>query len=359
MSRAFTAFRRNLLRWYARHARELPWRGGDAYRVWVSEIMLQQTTVAAVRPYFERFLAAFPTVESLGEADEQDVLRLWEGLGYYSRARNLRRAAQAIVREHEGQMPNDAESLQALPGIGRYTAGAIASFAFDRREPIVEANTLRLYSRLLGYTGDPRAREGQVKLWQFARDVLPRSGAGRFNQALMDLGATVCTPVEPRCEACPVRGDCAAFAAGLQDSIPRPKARPEVTELTEAAVVVMKGGRCLLRRRGAEEWWTGLWDFPRFGVPDNGKGEQPGGGLQGELQVRLRELTGISACIGGLLTELRHSVTRYRIRLLCYLAEHAGGRAHRDAGLQWVPLGRLEEVPLTTPARRVARRLVA
>ena len=356
MSRAFSSFRRNLLRWYAQHGRELPWRGGDAYRVWVSEIMLQQTTVAAVKPYFERFLAAFPTVETLAAADEQEVLRLWEGLGYYSRARNLHRAAQSIVREHEGQVPDDVESLQALPGIGRYTAGAIASFAFDRREPIVEANTLRLYSRLLGYTGDPRSREGQAALWKFARDALPRSGAGRFNQALMDLGATVCTPVAPRCETCPVRGECAAFAAGLQDSIPRPKARRAVTELTQAAVVVMKGGRCLLRRRGAEEWWTGLWDFPRFDVSINRKGE-PGDGLQSELQVRLRELTGISACIGGLLTELRHSVTRYRIRLLCYLAEHAGGRAFRHAGLQWAPVGRLEDMPLTMPARRVARRL--
>ena len=358
MSRAFSSFRRNLLRWYSRHARELPWRGGDAYQVWVSEIMLQQTTVTAVKPYFERFLAAFPTVAALAAADEQDVLRLWEGWGTTAWRGNRRRAAQVIVREHGGRVPDDVSALQAPRHRGG-TAGAIASFAFGRARPIVEANTLRLYSRLLGYTGDPRSRAGQDALWQFARDVLPRADAGRFNQALIDLGATVCTPVEPRCDACPVRSECAALAAGLQASIPRAKPRPDVTELTEAAVVVMKNGRCLLRRRGPEEWWTGLWDFPRFDLAADERSGTLDEGLQHQLQDRLRELTGVSACIGELLTELRHSVTRYRIRLLCYLAEHAGGRAYRDAGLQWTPLGRLGEMPLTTPARRVARRLVA
>ncbi len=360
MIRSLSTFRRRLLQWYARHGRELPWRGADAYQVWISEIMLQQTTVAAVKPYFERFLAAFPTVTALAAADEEDVLRLWEGLGYYSRARNLRRAAQLVVREHGGRVPDDVDSLQALPGIGRYTAGAIASFAYDRREPIVEANTLRLHSRLLAYTGDPRSRQGQDALWTFAREVLPRSGAGRFNQALMDLGAMVCTPVVPRCDACPVRSDCAAFAAGLQSEIPRAKPRPRITELTEAAVVVVKGGRCLLRRRGPDEWWTGLWDFPRFEVADDRQAASTKPEvLQRELRTRLCEQTGVSADIGEQLTELRHSVTRYRIRLLCFLAEHQGGRAFPNAGLQWVSIARIGEVPLTMPARKLARQLAA
>ena len=165
----YSSFRRKLLNWYARHARDLPWRRTtDPYHIWISEIMLQQTTVTAVIPYFERFLARFPSVSDLADAPEIDVLRLWEGLGYYSRARNMHRTAKAVIERHSGIFPQDLPSLQALPGIGRYTAGAIASFAFDLRAPIVEANTLRLYCRLLGYDGDPRSKEGQEILWSFA-----------------------------------------------------------------------------------------------------------------------------------------------------------------------------------------------
>ena len=174
-SSEFASLRRRLIRWYERHARDLPWRHTtDPYRVWISEIMLQQTTVAAVVPYFQRFLTRFPTVRDLAAADENDVLRLWEGLGYYSRARNLRKAAQVIVSEHEGVFPCEVDVLQKLPGIGRYTAGAIASFAFDRRAPIVEANTLRLYCRLLGYADDPRSAVGQQALWSLAEAILPK-----------------------------------------------------------------------------------------------------------------------------------------------------------------------------------------
>src|SRR5690606_10067608 len=188
------------------HGRELPWNDQrDAYRVWVSEIMLQQTTVTAVKPYYERFLARFPDVQALAAASEDEVLRLWEGLGYYSRGRNLRKAAQAIVADHAGRLPADAVELARLPGIGRYTAGAIASFAYGLPEPIVEANTLRLYCRLMGYEGDPRSTAGQRQLWSFAEKILPRKSPGEFNQALMDLGATLCMPVNPNCEACPVQ----------------------------------------------------------------------------------------------------------------------------------------------------------
>ncbi|RPI90021.1 MAG: A/G-specific adenine glycosylase, partial [Planctomycetaceae bacterium] len=184
--------------------------------------MLQQTTVVAVVPYFQRFLARFPTVADLATADQHDVLQLWEGLGYYSRARNLHRAAQALVERHAGVFPRDAEQLQSLPGIGRYTAGAIASFAFDLPAPIVEANTLRLYCRLLGYEDDPRSATGQRLLWSFAEQVLPPKNPGEINQALMELGATVCTPVAPGCEECPLAELCVARARGLQVKIPRP-----------------------------------------------------------------------------------------------------------------------------------------
>ena len=354
-----TKMRRALLRWYGRHGRELPWRhDSDPYRVWVREIMLQQTTVSAVKPYLERFLTAFPGVEALAAADEADVLRLWEGLGYYSRARNLHRAARAIVAEHGGRLPECVADLQALPGIGRYTAGAIASFAYGRHAPIVEANTLRLYSRLLAYADDPRSPDGQVALWSFAAEILPRTRPGRFNQALMDLGATVCTPVDPQCDDCPLRLHCGACRAGLQGEIPLPKPRAAVTELTEAAVIIQKRGRYLLRQRPDGEWWAGLWDFPRIAIPPSETADDldlPQ--LQCRLQTGLADSLGVSASVGGMLTELRHSVTRYRIRLLCFEATWGGGRLAGGAGFEWVTRADLADRPLSAPARRLVSRL--
>ena len=206
-AKAKQSFRRRLLAWYGKHARNLPWRRSrDPYRVWVSEVMLQQTTVAAVKPYFERFLAAFPTVEKLAIADEHQVLRLWEGLGYYRRARGLHAAARQVVGEHRGKFPRDVPTLMQLPGIGRYTAGAIASIAFDVPAPILEANTIRLLSRIIGYRDDPTKTPGQWLLWQTAEDLLPQKDVARFNQALMELGSLVCTPANPKCDQCPLAG---------------------------------------------------------------------------------------------------------------------------------------------------------
>lgn len=360
------SFRSALLRWFSRHGRDLPWRRTrDPYHVWISEIMLQQTTVAAVVPYYERFLARFPTVDVLAAAPEQEVLKQWEGLGYYSRARNLHAAGRQIVAEGRGRFPEDAAALQALPGIGRYTAGAIASFAFDRRAPIVEANTLRLYSRLLGFRGDPRSAAGQALLWTFAEDVLPTRAPGRFNQALMELGGTVCTPAEPDCPSCPVRTFCRAFAEGRQAEIPQARQRPEVTEVVEACVAIRKAGRYLVRQRGPAERWSGLWDFPRFelnglagGIPERGTGEFVPPQVRSFLEEGVRSLTGVRVELGRLLTEFQHSVTRFRIRLLCYDAAQRGGRLHRKASpLQWVRQSEFAGLPLSTPARKVVHML--
>src|SRR6478609_967208 len=216
--------RRRLLSWYATHKRDLPWRRSrDPYRVWLSEIMLQQTQVATVKDYFERFTRAFPDVESLAAAEESDVLRLWEGLGYYRRARQLHAAAKKVVADFDGKFPDEAEALQQVPGIGRYTAGAIASIAFDRRAPILEANTIRLLSRLVAYRGNPHSQVGQRPLWLVAEEILPQKRVAEFNQALMELGSLICTPNEPKCAECPLATVCAAFAAGLQSEIPPAK----------------------------------------------------------------------------------------------------------------------------------------
>lgn len=347
------AFRRRLLGWFRRHARDLEWRRSrDPYRVWISEIMLQQTQVATVASYFPRFIAAFPTIEALAAAREQQVLRLWEGLGYYRRARQLHRAAEVIVREHGGRFPQDAEAVRQLPGIGRYTAGAILSIAFDAREPIVEANTLRLLSRLLAYRGDPRTTAGQKLLWRFAEELLPRYGSGIFNQALMELGALVCTPREPACGGCPVRGLCPTHREGLQHVVPRAKSPPRVEQVREAAVVVRRRGRVLLVERQAGERWAGLWDFPRFPFDpvDNGQQRQV-------LIESVAELTGVVCRPRELLTTLKHGVTRFRITLDCHVADYERairGNATR-AKTVWVAPGDLEQYPLSVTGRKLAR----
>ena len=362
-------FRAALRAWYAAVARDLPWRrDADPYRVWVSEVMLQQTTVAAVIPYHERFLAAFPTVEALANADEAAVLRLWEGLGYYSRARNLHAAAKAVVAR--GGWPTSVEGLRELPGVGRYTAGAVASFAFGVPAPIVEANTLRLYARLLCYDGDPRSTAGQRALWAFAERLVDCDEPGLLNQAVMELGGTVCTPKAPACGDCPVSGWCGAFAAGSQAEIPPPKVRPKVTDVTEATVAVARtDGAVLLRKRTAAERWAGLWDFPRFEPPADLTADIPPVGRQRSLLAHdpaplrawlaeaVRGQTGVRCDVGDAVKEIRHGVTRFRIRLLCFAATRTGGRARTGAELRWVRPSAMTDVPLSKTGRQFAASL--
>ncbi|OYW18223.1 MAG: A/G-specific adenine glycosylase, partial [Planctomycetales bacterium 12-60-4] len=285
--------------------------------------MLQQTTVAAVIPYFERFLARFPTLTELAAGEESDVLRLWEGLGYYSRARNLHAAARQIVAECDGQFPRDLDELHRLPGIGRYTAGAIASFAFNAPAPIVEANTQRLYARLLGDDRELKGTATQRTLWEFAAllvgapshgrspSTMEDFGPGAVNQALMDLGATVCTPTAPNCPACPVVRWCAASAAHRQHEIPRLAARPVLTDLEDATVAIVDGPRYLLRRRPTGERWAGLWDFPRYTIPE-------GQGLSAVVTAGVLQQTGLQISLGPQVAEFKHGVTRYRITLRCF-----------------------------------------
>jgi len=348
-------FRRRLLAWFDRHARDLPWRRTrDPYAVWVSEIMLQQTQVATVKPYFDRFLRAFPTIEALARADEQEVLRLWEGLGYYRRARQLHEAARAILADHAGRFPRDAATLRRLPGIGRYTAGAILSIAFDAREPILEANTTRLFSRLLAYRGEPASVSGGRLLWAMAEAVLPQARSGPFNQALMELGSTVCVPRAPRCEACPVAMLCQARAKGLQNEIPMAKPKRAMEDRHEAAVLVRRRGRVLLVRRADGERWAGLWDFPRFEV----RTAEPDA-LREEIAESVVRLTGVAIRVGRHRTTIRHGVTRFRIRLDCYDADYVSGpRAGGSAPeMRWLRPAELAAYPLSTTGRQLSRLL--
>jgi A/G-specific adenine glycosylase len=313
--------------------------------------MLQQTQVATVRGYFERFIAKLPTVEKLAAADEQVVLRLWEGMGYYRRARQLHAAAKKIVAEHRGEIPNDPELLQELPGIGRYTAGAIASIAFGRRAPILEANTIRLLSRLIAHRGDVSTQAGQRVLWQVAEEILPRDNVAHFNQALMELGSLICTPSQPRCDECPFRNVCRCRAERLHESIPAPKAKKQFTRLHEAAVIVLKDGKVLLRQCGPNERWAGLWDFPRFAVDAIGPMF-----AEKELAEKVRDQTGVECVPGPLLTTIKHGVTRYRITLQCFTGRYVAGEPQSNNGfaVNWVGLSQLQDYPLNTTGRRIA-----
>jgi A/G-specific adenine glycosylase len=343
-----------LLTWFDRQSRDLPWRRDrDPYRIWVSEIMLQQTLVATVIPYFERFLAAFPDVTTLAEADEQEVLRLWEGLGYYRRARNLHQAARRLLAENAGQLSDDLAVWQDLPGVGRYILGAVLSQAFDRKLPIVEANSQRLLCRLFGQTGDPKSTAVKNWLWQTAEVLLPNKRVGDFNQALMELGSQVCTIVRPSCGECPLAKCCVANREQLQERIPLRTSPPPITKVNELAIVVWKGKQVLITRRPDSGRWANMWEFPR-GEFDEGDG------LANAAQRLLADLTGLQAEISGQLLTVVHTITRFRITLVCLEARYWRGsfRSSFYEEARWVLPSELTAYPVSSPQRKLAQHLL-
>jgi A/G-specific adenine glycosylase len=252
-----------LLAWYDANRRDLPWRRTrDPYAIWISEAMLQQTRVETVIPYWERFLARFPDVGSLARAELDDVYALWTGLGYYSRARNLKAAAESIVADHDGRLPDTAERLRELPGIGRYTAGAVASIAFEREEPLVDGNVVRVFARLEDIREDSASKAVVDRLWSLASALVAGERPGDLNQALMELGATLCTPKQPRCLLCPLRGECRGLAAGEPERLPKKTKRTAVRVMRAIAVAVEREGKLLAVRRPETGLMAGLWELP-------------------------------------------------------------------------------------------------
>ena len=369
-------FVKRLLQWYEANRRDLPWRlpldtrsGAspqklDPYHVLVSEAMLQQTQVATVIPYFLRFLERFPTVKTLAEADEQEVLRLWQGLGYYSRARNLQRAAKAIVSEHGGRVPRTVEELLNLPGVGRYTAGAVASIAYDVKAPILDGNVARVLCRIDRIESDPREKDTQALLWRRAEEILPDRRVGDFNSALMELGATVCIPRTPQCLACPVRQHCEAFAGNVQDRIPAPK-KAKPTPLLRRDVFCIRqacnglGERWLIEQRPATGRWAGMWQFVTI---------EANGSAPTKRSVRSAASVGTSAPahIGTAthgLTHRRYHFDVYRcdcdLAGVAEAAEDTGG-ANPAAGTRprrWVTAAELDQYPLPRPHLKIAAML--
>ncbi len=356
------AVRAKLLAWYATARRDLPWRNDrDPYRILVSEMMLVQTTVAAVVPYFARFLARFPTIDALAAADETEVVKAWEGLGYYRRARQLHAAARAVVRDHGGVIPDDPEAVRALPGVGRYIAGAVLSFAFDRPAPIVEANTQRVLARWLAYAGDLKTSATQARLWEAATRLVPAEGAGTFNQAFMELGALVCTPRAPACLVCPLRAECRARAKGLQEALPVIAPKPPPLAAAEACALVFRAGRVLIVERGKGGLWEGFWEFPTIHI----SGADPAGRSSGLAEVGLgdgvRRLTGVEIEVGPLVKTVNYGVTRHRVRLDAHRARGLSeslAPGHGMARADWERPERLVDYSFSSAGRRLIKWVV-
>lgn len=345
------AARRSIARalgaWFRAARRELPFRKDrDAYSVWVSELMLQQTRVATVVPYFERWMARFPDVTALARATEDEVLHAFQGLGYYSRARNLHRGAQVVVERHGGELPRGVAALRALPGVGAYTAGAIASIAQGERVPIVDGNVIRVLTRLFALGGDPTRPPLARRLWELAGALVPADAPGEFNEALMELGATVCTPRAPRCADCPLRRRCVARATGRTAELPVLPPREPVTKVARAAArTASRGGLLVVRVPADAPRWAGLWELP---TADLSPGESPE-----QAAVRaLREATGLRGRAGERLGTLQHSVTRFRVSLTVVDVTAAGAPRAPTREWRWVDDAALAALAMPAAQRR-------
>ena len=347
------SIRNALLRWYDPHRRQLPWRNtSDPYRIWISEVMLQQTRAQAVIPYYEKFLERFPDVKTLATADEPSLLACWSGLGYYSRARNLRQAAQAIVREHGGCFPRDPQAALALPGVGDYTSRAVLSIAYQIPLPVLDGNVARVLSRLYACGADPRSKPGKKKLLQLADTLLSRKRPGDFNQALMELGATVCVPRQPRCPACPLRSHCWAYLRNQVERYPPSRAKsPPKLRRFRAALILDERERCLLARRPPKaNWMGGFWELPLWELNSQEANSRHRDNREYRSNRENRSNRKEGIILGDLLGDVRHSITSNRIEVAVYegrLARPPMARRER-----WVRLDQIEQIPITTITRK-------
>ena len=330
-------FARSLIRWQKRAGRhDLPWQQkgrADPYRVWLSEIMLQQTQVATVIPYYRRFLDRFPDLARLAAAPAEDVMALWSGLGYYARARNLQRAAQAIVATHGGRFPHRIEDIEALPGVGRSTAAAIAVFAFGARAAILDGNVKRVLARVFGVDGFPGDKAVEARLWALAESLLPERDLVAYTQGLMDLGATLCTRSSPRCGDCPLAARCVALREGRVAELPTPRARRAVPQRAVRVLVLLDRGRVLLERRPPRGIWGGLLSLPELPsgkVPRRYAGAQP-------------------------LPVVRHAFTHFRLDIAPLVCKVSRCSTAMDG--VWLSLKQLDAAPLPAPIRKILRNL--
>lgn len=362
----------DLLAWYGKNQRDLPFRPTakrkpNAYHVLVSEAMAQQTQIATVVPYFERFVAAFPTVRDLADAEEQRVLTLWQGLGYYRRARNLRAAARMIVDDFAGEVPRTAEDLLKLPGVGRYTAGAVASVAYDTPAPIVDGNVARVFARYFGIADAVDQPAGQKKLWQLAGELVEASistsgggGPRDFNQGVMELGALVCTPKSAKCPVCPLRETCAAHAAGSVEMLPAKTPKKKPVAVTHTVLAVERRGKFLFEQRPADGLWSNMWQLPTLEdthlaaslatrATTKPRGASPAAKCAtNDLQRHLRDRFNLTVTAPELLTHFTHQTTHRTIRFEVHRCVATAGRLRPKSGV-WRKPDDLADLPLAKP----------
>ncbi len=340
----------NLLRWYSAQARDLPWRHTrDPYKIWISEIMLQQTTVNAVIPYYQRWIKQFPTVMSVARAPLQKILKAWQGLGYYSRARNIHKSARIILKEYGGKIPSDRVRLRKLPGFGPYTTGAVLSIAFDQREPIIDANVRRVFMRQLMLRGHADASQDE-RIKEVLQEIMPLKGNNIFNQALMELGALICLNRAPLCMSCPGRGSCRAFKHGVQENIPAVK-KKVVRSLDVAVAVIRDEGRYFIQQRSSEGLLAGLWEFPGGKLE---KGETPKEALYREIKEEL----GVNVKSAKHLFNVLHFYTEFKVTLHvfdCVLKDYPAA----DKGRKWVRPGDFKRYPLPAGSVKILQKLLS
>ena len=331
-----------LLKWFKKNGRDLPWRKTrNPYAIWVSEIMLQQTQVTSVLPYYQKFLKSFPTVRHLAKAELSRVLKIWEGLGYYSRARNLHRASRIVLNHFHGRIPNNLKDLLALPGIGRSTAGAILSFAFNMEAPILDGNAKRVLSRLFAIQTSPTKGETEGLLWQISESLIPKGFSNPFNQALMDLGSMVCIPKHPLCPLCPLRNVCRGNAVGKPERFPAKSIKKKIPHIEAISAVIQKNRKVLLKQRQPSGLLGGLWEFP------NWKSESKSSlKLRGEIKKE----TGMNVEVKESIGTFKQTFSHFKLTLHIYHCRPTNGKGKG----KWVPIGNLHLLPMSRIHRRIA-----
>jgi len=332
-----------LLRWFKKNGRDLPWRKTrDPYAIWISEIMLQQTQVETVIPYYNKFLKSFPTIHHLAKSDLSKVLKVWEGLGYYSRARNLHEASKIIANHSNGKIPDKLKDLLNLPGIGRYTAGAILSIAYNKKAPILDGNVKRVLSRLFVVSGNPKKTE--EFLWPLSESLIPKGSPGAFNQALMDLGSMTCTPKNPNCLSCPLKNLCQGYLSGKPESYPLRSVKKKVPHIEAIAAVIQKHGKVLLRQRPPKGLLGGLWEFPNW--PIDGKKD-----LKEYLRLKVKSDFGLKVKCKENLGPFKQTYSHFKLTLHVFKCDALEGRGKG----KWVSIKKLDRLPMSRIHRRISQ----
>ncbi|HUU11596.1 MAG TPA: A/G-specific adenine glycosylase [Phycisphaerae bacterium] len=345
--------RRRLLAWFRKHRRDMPWRRTrDPYAIWVAEVLLQQTQVPTALPYYKRFLKRFPTVAALARASDQAVLKVWEGLGYYRRALNLLAAARLVVRDHAGRVPDDPERFARLPGVGRYTCGAVQSIAFGRALAAVDGNAVRVLARWFAIRKPVTDAATHRLLWDLAEALVPPSAPGDWNQAVMELGSTVCTPRTPQCQVCPVRRLCEAAERGIAARLPVKRKRKPIPHIEVGAGIVWRRGKILMCKRPAGKMLAGLWEFP-------GGKRWPDETIPACIRRELKEECDLDVEVGRHLVDVTHTYSHLKVTLRCYHCRAPRGRVKRLAcdDARWVRVDEIPRLPLPAADLRILQAL--